>query len=422
MPDDAVTDAPEDESDDSTAAEMPGGGTPPVDSAADAGSLHPDDVPASVGLVEKRVWSFGSPEAPFLFENRQALARVEVAYETYGRLAPARDNVILVCHGLTGSSHAAGKYSWSNRSVGYWDGLIGPGKVFDTDRFFVVAMNALGGCRGTTGPASPDPSTGKPYGLTFPILTIRDMVNVQERVLRERFGIERLALIAGGSMGGMQALEWAVLFPDRVRAVVPIATCARLSARGIAFNEISRRAIMLDPEWRRGEYYSVEGGGPRDGLALARMVGTVTYLSDPILQQMFGRKPASEQSALEHDLHARFDVERYLHDEGEALVRRFDANSYLYLSKAMDLHDVSRGFPSLADALGRVTAKSLFVAISSDDLFPPYQTEEMVGILRTHGRDVRSFLVDSLYGHDAFLVEYRKFLPALRAFVREALG
>ncbi len=378
---------------------------------------HPDDIPASVGLVEKQVWSFGTPDDPFVLANRQTLSRVDVAYEAYGTLNADRSNAVLVCHGITGSSHAAGKYAWTNRSVGYWDGLIGPGKVFDTDRFFVVAMNALGGCRGTTGPSSTDPATGKPYGLTFPIVTIRDMVRVQERVLRECFGIERLALIAGGSMGGMQTLEWAVQYPDRVGAIVPIATCARLSARGIAFNEIARRAIMLDPKWRLGEYEA--GAGPDDGLALARMVGTVTYLSDRIMEEMFGRKPAREESALEHDLHARFDVERYLHDEGEALVRRFDANSYLYLTKAIDLHDVSRGFPSLTDALGRVTAKSLFVAISSDDLFPPYQTEEMLDILRAHGRDARYFLVDSPYGHDAFLVEYRKFLPALRQFVAE---
>jgi len=387
-------------------------------------SLHPDDAVGSVGLVEKRTYAFGSPGDPFVLENRQTLSHVEVAYETFGRLSDARDNVILVEHGITGSSHAAGKYAPTNRSVGYWDGLIGPGKVFDTDRFFVVAMNSLGGCRGTTGPSSPDPATGRPYGVTFPIVTIRDMVRVQERVLRELFGVTHLALVAGGSMGGMQALEWAVLYPDRVRAVVPIATSARVSARAIAFNEIARRAIMLDPAWRKGDYYDAPEGGPRDGLSLARMVGTVTYLSDTVMEQMFGRKPAAEESALEHDLHARFDVERYLHDEGEALVRRFDANSYLYLSKAVDLHDISRGFPSLADAMARITARALFIAISSDDLLPPHQTDEMVSLLRAAGRsedEVRHFLVDSPYGHDAFLVEYRKFLPTLREFVHDAV-
>ena len=377
-----------------------------------------DRAVASVGLVEKRFFSFASPDEPFVLENRQTLCRVDVAYETYGTLSPARDNVILALHGLTGSSHAAGKYAHHNRSVGYWDGLIGPGKVFDTDRFFVVASNTLGGCRGTTGPSSPDPSTGRPYGLTFPIITIRDMVRVQERLLRH-LGIEELRLVAGGSMGGMQALEWAVMYPERVRAALPIATTARLSARGIAFNEIARRAICLDPRWNRGDYYGSEDGGPDAGLALARMVGTVTYLSDAVLQEQFGRKPASEESAIERDLHARFDVERYLHDEGEALVRRFDANSYLYLTKACDLHDVSRGYPSLEAALARVTARTLLVAIRSDDLFPPQETDEIVAILRRHNRDVRHFLLDSAYGHDAFLVEQDKMLSVLRDFVAE---
>jgi homoserine O-acetyltransferase len=388
-----------------------------AEAAATPPAGDPDGAVGSVGIVAKQVYRFGTTDDPFVLENKQALTRVEVAFETYGRLNARRDNAVLVLHGLTGSSHAAGKYAPDNRSVGYWDGLIGPGKVFDTDRFFVVASNALGGCRGTTGPMSPDPATGRPYGLRFPIITIRDMVRVQERLLRERLGIESLALVTGGSMGGMQALEWAVMYPDRVRAALPIATCARLSARGIAFNEIARRAICLDPKWRSGDYYGDGNGGPNDGLALARMVGTITYLSDEVMQSLFGRKPEAQESALERDLHARFDVERYLHDEGEALVRRFDANSYLYLTKAIDLHDVSRGYPSLEAALARIACPLLLVAIRSDDLFPPYQTEEIVAILRRLGRNVDYFLLDSAYGHDAFLVEQFKMLPVLRRFV-----
>lgn len=314
----------------------------------------------SVGLVEKRTWTLGGDEAqPFTLENRQALPQVDVAYETWGTLSPARDNVILIQHGLTGSSHAAGKYAPSNRTVGFWDGLIGPGKVFDTNRFFVVCVNALGGCRGSTGPASLDPRTGKPYALTFPIVTIRDMVRVQEQFLRECWGITELLLVAGGSMGGMQALEWATMYPDRVRSVVPMATCPHLSARGIAFNEVARRAICLDPKWNRGDYYDRDDSGPDAGLGLARMVSTITYLSDEVMEQMFGRKPALETSALERDLHARFDVERFLHEEAEALVKRFDANSFLYLTKAVDLHDISRGCPSLDDTLSRLTAQTL---------------------------------------------------------------
>ncbi len=380
--------------------------------------LSPDEAVGSVGLVEKKKWAFGSEADPFVLENRQTLTRVEVAYETYGALNARRDNVILVLHGLTGTSHAAGKYAATNRTVGYWDGLIGPGKAFDTDRFFVVAPNALGGCRGTTGPASLDPSTGKPYGLTFPIVTIRDMVRVQERLLRH-LGVMNLALVVGGSMGGMQALEWAVSYPERVRAALPIATCARLSARGIAFNEIARRAICLDPNWKRGAYYDDGNNGPDAGLALARMVGTVTYLSDEILSMEFGRKPALQESALERDLHARFDVERYLHEEGATLVKRFDANSYLYLTKAVDLHDVSRGYPSMDAALARITSPVLLIAISSDDLFPPRESEEIAQALERLNRPVRYHLMHSAYGHDAFLAEWRKLLPVVRDFMRE---
>lgn len=377
----------------------------------------PDDCECSVGLGEKKFYSFGSESEPFVLENRQTLSRVEVAYETWGTLNDARDNTILVTHGITGSSHAAGKYAWTNRTMGFWDGLIGPGKVFDTERYFVVCMNSLGGCRGTTGPASADPATGRPYGLKFPIVTIRDMVRVQERVLRDVWGVTELALVAGGSMGGMQALEWAVLYPERVRALIPIATAGRVNARAIAFNEIARRAILLDPLFQKGDYYDSDAGPPAQGLALARMVGTVTYLTDSIMEELFGRKSASEESALEHDLHARFDVERYLHDEGAALVKRFDANSYLYMTKAVDLHDISRGFPSMASAAQRITARTLLISISSDDLFPPRQMEEVRDLLQSAGRDVRYFCMESAYGHDAFLVEYRKMLPALRDFM-----
>ena len=247
----------------------------------DDGAYGPD------GLVAIRYYTFGSAETPFVLENRQTLPSVTTAYEVYGRLNTERDNVILVEHGLTGSSHAAGRYSTENRRAGYWDALIGPGKVFDTDRYCVVAPNALGGCRGSTGPASLDPRTEKPYGLTFPIVTVRDMARAQKRLI-DHLGIRRLHLVVGGSMGGMQAYEWAVTYPDMVRAICPIASCARTGAQSIAFNECMRRAIMLDPDWRKGEYY--DRAAPAAGLALARMIGTITYLSDPIMEQMFGRK------------------------------------------------------------------------------------------------------------------------------------
>jgi homoserine O-acetyltransferase len=245
------------------------------------------------------------------------------------------------------------------------------------------------------------------------------MVRVQERLLREHLGITRLALVTGGSMGGMQALEWAVMYPDHVRNLLPIATGARYSAGGIAYNELARRAIYLDPAWKQGAYYDAPDGGPRKGLALARMIATMTYLSRETLEDKFGRKPVAGEAALEQDLYARFEVERYLHAEGEALVRRFDANSYLYMTKAIDLHDVSRGYPSLEAALSRITARTLLVAIRSDALFPPSQADEIVAALRRHGRDISSFVLDSDYGHDAFLVEQDRMLPTLRNFVAD---
>ena len=379
----------------------------------------PDARECSIGLVVKESVTLGE----LVCENRQTLPEVTVAYEKYGELNAAKDNVILVLHGITGSSHAAGKYAWTNRSLGYWDGFIGPGKVFDTNKYCVIAPNILGGCRGTTGPSSVNPLTGKPYAMTFPIVTIRDMVRVEEQLLREHFGVTELAVVTGGSMGGMQALEWAVIYPDRVRNCIPIATSARVGARSIAFNECARRAILLDPKWVRGNYYDSPEGGPDSGLALARMIATITFLTDATMQDMFGRTHATqdEESAFRHDLHARFDIERYLHDEGEKLVKRFDANSYLYLSRAIDLHDVSRGYPSLTDALARIKAKCLVIGISSDDLFPVRETHEMIERMQARGVDITSFIVESSYGHDAFLVEYQKMLAPLRAFMEGIL-
>jgi homoserine O-acetyltransferase/O-succinyltransferase len=384
----------------------------------------PDEAVASVGeRVTKETFTLGTLDAPFVLENRQILPQVQVAYETYGTLSEKKDNAVLVCHGITGSSHAAGKYAPENRSVGYWDGLIGPGKVFDTDRYFVVAPNALGGCRGSTGPSSINPETGRAYGLRFPIVTVRDIVRVQQRFLSEKFGIERLKVVAGGSMGGMQALEWAVMFPERVEACIPIATCARTGTRAIAFNEVARRAILLDPNFAQGDYYELPPEQrPNGGLALARMISTITYLTDSVLQELFGRKKSEEETSLSRELHARFDIERYLHDEGEKLVKRFDANSYLYLSRAIDLHDVSRGYSSLAEALERIQARLLLIGVTSDDLFPIRQTDEIYAILQARGRPVERFVVQSEYGHDAFLVEAAQMRPALRAFLRTLDG
>jgi homoserine O-acetyltransferase len=380
---------------------------------AEAMDARADD-PRSVGLVKRQFFTFGSREDPFVLDNRQVLNEVTTCYEVYGELSAAGDNVILIEHGLTGSSHAAGRYRRESRTVGYWDPLIGPGKALDTNRFCVIAPNALGGCRGTTGPASLDPDTNRPYGLTFPVITVRDMVRVQKRLM-DHLGVTRIQLVIGGSMGGMQALEWAVTYPEMVAAICPVASCARASAQLIAFDECMRRAIMLDPHWNRGEYYGLES--PGRGLALARMIGTITYLSNPIMERMFGRKPAMLETPWEHDLHARFDVERYLHEEGEKLVDRFDANSYLYVTRAIDLHDISRGFGSLDEAYGRIRARSLLIGIRGDILFYPHEVRAMHESLRRLDKRSTYWEMDSDYGHDAFLVEQEKMIAPLVSFL-----
>jgi homoserine O-acetyltransferase len=368
----------------------------------------------SVGLVEKRFFTIGSPNEPFTLENRQSLSEVTTCYEVYGRLNDTGDNAVLIEHGLTGSSHAAGRYTADSPYAGYWEPLIGPGKALDTNRFCVIAINALGGCRGTTGPSSIDPLTGAPYGLSFPIVTVRDMVRAQKPLL-DHLGVRRIRLVTGGSMGGMQALEWAVTYPEMVDGICPIAAAPRSSAQAIAFNECMRRAIMLDPNWNKGEYYN--GEPPGSGLALARMIGTITYLSDPIMEQMFGRKPAMLESPLEREMHARFDVERYLHEEGDKLVKRFDANSYLYVSRAIDLHDISRGFASLEEAYARIKAKVLLIGIRSDILFYTHHIIEMHQHLIRAGVNSTYWEMDSEYGHDAFLVEQEKMIPVLKEFL-----
>lgn len=390
-----------------------------TESASYLVEVHDDENVASAGQnIPKLVFSFGSHDSPFVFENGQTISHVDIAYETYGTLNEKGDNAVLVLHGLTGSSHAAGKYAPYNKTVGYWDGMIGPGKVIDTDKYFVVAPNVIGSCRGSTGPASICHETGEPYGMSFPIVTIRDMVRSQKPLL-DHLGVKRLVLVTGGSMGGMQAYEWAVMYPDIIEAVCPVASSARLSAQAIAFDEVMRRAIMLDPAWKRGEYWR-DNSTPTGGMALARMIGTITYLSDEIMQSVFGRKRASQESALEYDLHARFDVERYLHEEGDKLLKRdFDPNSYLYLTKACDLHDISRGYSSMEEALSQIKSKVLLLAIRSDYLFPPYSMMEVHDILKKQGRDVTYVEVDSAYGHDAFLVEYQKLIAPIKHLMNE---
>ncbi len=342
------------------------------------------------------------PSRPLELVLGGTLAEVIVAYETYGTLAPEKDNVILVCHALTGDSHCAAHDDRDDE--GWWDLLVGPGRPLDTDRFFVVCANVLGGCQGTTGPASPDPATGRPYGMTFPTVTVRDMVHVQKRLL-EVLGINHLALVIGGSMGGAQALEWAVTYPGFVDAVAALATPGYASAQAIAYNRVGRQAVMLDPAWRGGDYYG--SPGPVNGLALARAIGMITYQSEPSMAAKFARRTRDGQ----------FEVENYLDYQGRCLVQRFDANSYLYLLRALDLYDLGMGYASYRTALARIEAKVLVAGVTSDILYPAYQQIELVETLKSLGVRAEYAEVDSPHGHDGFLIDFDLLKPILSEFV-----
>ena len=357
---------------------------------------------------------------PLRLDSGRTLAPVRIAYETYGRLAPAKDNVLLICHALSGDAHAAG---WSDDpsapttvdgagagargrgGLGWWDGMIGPGKAFDMDRYFVVCTNLVGSCRGSTGPSSVDPATGRVYGSTFPVVTVGDMVRAQAAFFDE-LGIERLFAASGGSLGGMQALEWAVQFPDRIRAIAPIAATAGLGTQGVAWNAIARNAIMADPDWQGGMY---EGTGrrPEAGIKVARMLGHMTYLSEQAVIERFGRR-FQDGGAPAYDLaKADFQIESYLRHQSEGFAKRFDANAYLYISRALTYFDLARtyGGGSLERALERVRAATLLLSFSSDWLYPPRDSEEIARALRASGKDVEHIVIDADYGHDSFLLE-----------------
>jgi homoserine O-acetyltransferase len=341
-----------------------------------------------------------------------SLGPVEVAYETYGALNAARSNAILILHALSMDAHAAG-ISQEEGKPGWWDNSIGPGKAFDTEKYFVVCSNVLGGCRGTTGPASLDPKTGSPYAMSFPGITIPDMVRLQ-KMLIDSLGIQRLLAVTGGSMGGMQALEWAVAYPQSVVAAIPIATTARHSAQQIAFNEVGRQAIMSDPDWNGGDYYGKKP--PARGLAVARMVGHITYMSDESMREKFGRRLQDKES-YGFDFSIDFEVESYLRYRGAQFVDRFDANSYLYITKAMDYFDLANSRGSMAEALGQSSARFLVISFTSDWLYPSYQSLEVVNALRSRNQDVAYCELSSNYGHDAFLVDVGEQNPILRGFL-----
>jgi homoserine O-acetyltransferase/O-succinyltransferase len=353
-----------------------------------------------------------------VLEGGGCLRGITLAYETWGELAPDAGNAILVCHALTGDAHAAGHMGAGHPTPGWWDGIIGPGRAIDTDRFFVVCVNVLGGCQGTTGPASPDPSAGgRPYGSSFPVVSVRDMVRTQAAVAKE-LGVGPWLSVIGGSMGGMQVLEWGVMFPERVRSLVPIATAVAASAQQIAWGSTGRKAIRLDPAWRGGDYYDAPPGqGPTEGLSVARMIAQITYRSDDVFTDRFGRQVVDPLDGF--SLWQRFQVERYLDYHGAKLARRFDANSYLLLSKAMDLHDLGRGRGGADEALARITAPSLVMGVASDTLYPPYQQRALCRLLT--GLGLRSDYVEiaSSHGHDAFLIDLDQVGEALSGFLAE---
>jgi homoserine O-acetyltransferase/O-succinyltransferase len=343
------------------------------------------------------------------------LEQVTLAYETWGSLNAQADNAILITHALTGNSHAHDETCPDDPKVAWWNLLIGPGRVFDTSRYFVICSNILGGCAGSTGPASIDPRTGRPYGMRFPVITIRDMVNAQYKLV-EHLGVRQLAMVAGGSIGGQQTLEWTVLYPNFVRKAVVIAADAAISAQAIAFNEVARQAIMADPAWLCGDYIS--GQGPQTGLAIARMLAMITYQSEETMEARFARKPVQRKlvpsPTFSPDLGGRFDVENYLYYQGEALTRRFDANSYLYLTRAMDLYDVSDGYPAIEDALQRIRSTMLFIGIRSDFLFPAAHVRWLSHKVSALGGNATYVEIDSPHGHDAFLKEWSAMTAALR--------
>ncbi|MCL2504097.1 MAG: homoserine O-acetyltransferase [Coriobacteriia bacterium] len=409
----------------------------------DDSTRQPWEDVGSIGVVPERALTLKD----VTLVSGRTLAEAKIAYETYGGLSEARDNAILLFHALSGDAHAAGwrekdalTAGWkpedgpdwvpsvaefgdpdaapaSRIKPGWWDPFVGPGKAFDTNRYFIICANVLGGCLGTTGPSSIDPETGKPYGLSFPVVTIEDMVDVQARLLDE-LGIDRLLAVVGGSMGGMQALAFARRYPDRVATCLAIATTWRLTAQAIAFNEVGRTAILGDPAFNGGDYY--DGEGPLQGLAVARMIGHITYLSDESMRKKFGRR-LRDRKNLAFDFVTEFEVESYLAYQGKRFTERFDANSYLYMTKAMDYFDLSRKADSLPEALAGTPVRYLVMSFSSDWLFPTYQSQALVDALKSVGAEVSFVEIPSPYGHDAFLLEPEAQYGFIRPFLAWAM-
>lgn len=372
----------------------------------------PNSIPAdSVGLVTPQTLRFS---APLALDCGRALDEYELVYETYGELNRDRSNALLICHALSGDHHAAGYHSLTDRKPGWWDSCIGPGKPFDTRRFFVVSLNNLGGCKGSTGPVSVNPATGKPYGPDFPIITVRDWVRSQKR-LGDALGVKQWAAVIGGSLGGMQSLQWAMDYPGGLRHALVIAAAPKLSAQNIAFNEVARQAIMSDPDFHAGHYYE-HNVTPRRGLMLARMLGHITYLSDDAMRAKFGRELREGKLGFGFDV--EFQVESYLRYQGQSFVERFDANTYLLMTKALDYFDPAADFDhDLAAALRKAEAGFLVLAFTSDWRFPPVRSREIVRALLDNDHDVSYAEITSHEGHDAFLIPNSRYQALLRAYM-----
>ncbi len=367
-----------------------------------------------VGIVETQHATF-TPPGGFILESGEKLDSVTLAYETYGRLNQEKTNAILITHALSGDAHVAG-YHKGAKKPGWWDEMIGPGRAFDTEKYFIICSNVLGGCKGSTGPCSINPKTGKPYALEFPIISVGDMVDCQA-LLIDHFGIDKLLTVAGGSMGGMQVIAWLVNHPDRIRSAIPISTALKHSPQQIAFNEVGRQAIMADPHWKSGNYYGCPL--PARGLSVARMVGHITYMSDTSMTNKFGRTRKQDLQPLKFT--PGYEVEGYLHYHGENFVKRFDANSYLYITKAIDDFDPAGQRP-LGELFKGVSAKIMVIAFKSDWLYPAYQAQEIVRACKMRGLETTYCEVDSTYGHDAFLLEIEEQTCLVKHFLKKVFN
>lgn len=386
-----------------------------TDTSIDSAQQQPaSGTSAPMELVQRQTASLFDGPVPLQLECGATLGPIQVAYETYGTLSPRKDNVVYICHALTGDAHVAGRHRPDDRKPGWWDGFVGPGKAIDTNKYFVVCSNVLGGCQGTTGPSSINPVTGTPYGPDFPFITIQDIVSVHDALL-DYLGIDRVLAAVGGSLGGMQVLEWATSRPERIQAAILLATGPKLKAQGIAFNAVGRRAIYADPLFRNGNYYD-EDVRPEFGLALARMVAHITYLSEESIELKFGRRLQNgDQFAYDRRAETEFQIESYLHYQGRKFVNRFDANSYLALTRAMDYFDLEERHGSLAKAFAAAQSRFLVVAYTSDWLFPTSQSLEITQALVEARKHVTFYELPSPYGHDAFLIDSE--LPKLERLV-----